>query len=114
MACFLVPMAVGIITTIIARKNKNLAEKLKLNWLNPMLWGGVIFLAVEHIAHREIVLYPPFLTAMQNPADVPVMLYEMATIGVGMTIAIFVVWIAMITLAANLSKLPENVVAVKE
>lgn len=107
-------MAVGIITTAIARTNKNLAEKLKLNWLNPMLWGGVILLAVEHIAHQEIVLYPPFLTAMQNPADVPVMLHEMATIGVGMTIAILVVWIAMVTLAANLSKLPENTVAMEK
>lgn len=56
-------------------------------------------LAVEHIAHKEVVPFPPFLTAMENPADIPVMLQEIATIGTAMTIAIFVTWIVMVVIA---------------
>jgi len=55
-------------------------------------------LAVEHMAHEEVVLYPPFLTAMANPADIPVMLQEVATIGGTMTIAIVSVWGMLVAL----------------
>ena len=73
-----------------------------------MLWGGVIMLAVEHIAHREVVPYPPFLTAMQNPADIPVMLHEIATIGGAMTVAIVLVWAAMVLVANKVAKIREK------
>lgn len=95
MACFIAPMSLGIVTTIFRKK---IPENLKIGWLNIMIWGGVIMLAVEHIAHQEVVLYPPFLTAMQNPADIPVMLQEMATIGGTMTIAILFIWIVMVAI----------------
>ncbi|MFW6122319.1 MAG: hypothetical protein ACOC80_15665 [Petrotogales bacterium] len=96
MACFLAPMSLAIVTTIFRKK---IPETMKITWLNIMLWGGVIMLAVEHIAHQEVVLYPPFLTAMQNPADIPVMLQEMATIGGTMTIAILFIWIVMVVIS---------------
>ena len=96
MACFIVPMSLAIVTTLFRKK---IPEKLKIVWLNVMLWGGVIMLAVEHIAHKEVVLYPPFLTAMQNPSDIPAMIQEMATIGVTMTIAILFVWIIMVIIS---------------
>ena len=102
MACFLAPAATAIITTSVRKK---IAPKYHLEWLNTMLWGGVIMLAVEHIAHREVVLYPPFLTAMQNPADIPVMLKEIATIGVTMTIAIVLVWTVMVLIANKAVKI---------
>ncbi len=94
MACFIAPMGLAIVTTIFRKK---IPENLKIGWLNIMLWGGVIMLAVEHIAHEEVVLYPPFLTAMQTPAEIPVMLQEMATIGGAMTIAIIFVWVILIS-----------------
>lgn len=53
-------------------------------------------LAVEHIAHKEVVPYLPFLTAMQNPSDIPVMLQEMAIVGGTMTLAIFAVWVVLL------------------
>jgi len=93
MACFIAPMSLAIVTTIFGKK---IPETLKIGWLNIMLWGGVIMLAVEHMAHEEVVLYPPFLTAMQNPAEIPVMLQEMATIGGTMTITIVFVWILLV------------------
>ena len=86
-------MSLAIVTTLFRKK---IPERLKIVWLNVMLWGGVIMLAVEHIAHQEVIFYPPFLTAMQNPSDIPIMLQEMATIGVTMTIAILFVWIILV------------------
>jgi hypothetical protein len=93
MACFIAPMSLAVVTTVFRKK---IPENLKIGWLNIMIWGGVIMLAVEHIAHGEIVLYPPFLTAMQTPAEIPVMLQEMATIGGTMTIAIISIWLVMV------------------
>ena len=93
MACFLAPMGLGIVTTIFRKK---IPEKLKIGWLNIMIWGGVIMLAVEHIAHEEIILYPPFLTAIQTPAEIPVMLKEIAVVGGTMTIAIVAIWAVMV------------------
>ncbi|EMR74227.1 hypothetical protein MBGDN05_00819 [Thermoplasmatales archaeon SCGC AB-539-N05] len=93
MACFIAPMSVGIVTTLFRKK---IPENLKIGWLNMMIWGGAIMLAVEHIAHEEIVLYPPFLTAMQTPAEIPVMLQEMAVVGGTMTIAIVLIWSIMV------------------
>jgi hypothetical protein len=93
MACFIVPMSLGIVTTIFRKK---IPENLKIGWLNIMIWGGVIMLAVEHIAHGEVVLFPPFLTAMETPSEIPVMLQEMAIVGVTMTIAIVSIWLIMV------------------
>ncbi len=99
MACFLVPAAAGVVTTVLRKKFPQDAHP---EWLNSMLWGGVAMLAVEHISHGEVVLHPPFLTAMQNPAEVGVMVKEMVTVGGVMTIAIFGVWLVMVTLAKRM------------
>jgi len=96
MACFIAPMSLVIVTTIFRKK---IPESLKIGWLNVMIWGGVVMLAVEHIAHGEVVLYPPFLTAMQTPAEIPVMLQEMAIVGGTMTIAIVFIWLVMVAIS---------------
>jgi len=93
MACFLVPMGAAIATTVF---RKQVPEKYHINWLNLLLWGGVIALALEHIAHEEIVPYFPFLSAMSNPADTATMLSEMATVGTTMLIACIAVWVVMV------------------
>ena len=93
MACFIAPMSVGIVTTIFRKK---IPETLKISWLNIMIWGGVIMLAVEHISHGEIILTPPFLTAMQTPAEISAMLQEMAIVGGTMTLAIVTIWLVMV------------------
>jgi len=94
MACFLVPMAAAIVVSGVILANKA-PEKLHLMWLNLLLWGGVVALALEHVAHEEIVPYAPFLSAMSSPADTTTMLHEMATIGTSMLIACVVVWAVM-------------------
>ena len=93
MACFLAPLSLGLITTIFRKK---IPENLKISWLNIMIFGGAIMLAVEHIAHEEIILYPPFLTAMQTPSEIPVMLEEIAVIGGAMTLVIVFIWAVMV------------------
>jgi hypothetical protein len=93
MACFTVPMTLAIIAGTIRKK---IPAAYHINWLIALLGGGVLALAVEHIAHGEIVLYPPFLTAMNSPADTAGMLYEMATVGVAMAVVCVAVWISMV------------------
>jgi hypothetical protein len=105
MACFLVPMALAIITTTIQKTAKNLAEKLKLGILNALLWGGVILLALEHVWHAEVTPWPPFLTAMANPSDIPVMLHEMATIGTAMSAVTFATWGTILTISHYMPKI---------
>ena len=100
MACFVVPLATGVVTTIFRKK---IPAALKISWLNIMLWGGVAMLVIEHIAHQEVVRYPPFLTAMQNPAAIPTMVEEMVTIGGTMTIAIVILWAVLVAISSRMS-----------
>jgi hypothetical protein len=113
MACFLVPMAEAVVTTVVqkimakqeVRVNAKPAEKSgltwsrKLGWLNKLLWGGTILLALEHVWHGEVVPWPPFLTAMENPADIAPMLHEVATIGVAMAGAVTIIWGIIVLIA---------------
>ena len=97
MACFLVPGSEGIIVLALQKiMGKARVEKLKLKWLNWMLWGGTILLAIEHIWHGEVVPWPPFLTAMTSPADTAAMLHEMATVGTSMALTITFLWGIMV------------------
>lgn len=64
----------------------------KLGILNGMLWGGSFLLALEHIFHGEVAMYPPFLTAMESAESTAEMLHEMGTVGVGMALALTAIW----------------------
>ncbi len=120
MACFLVPTAEAVVTTIVKRKadkhnSKSKEQNIfisKLNWLNNMLWGGSALLAFEHIWHGEITPYFPFLTNAVNAADRAEMFYEMATSGTAMAALVTAGWACMV-MAANAackttSKIPEK------
>jgi len=109
MACFLAPMSEAIVMTVVQKIVDKKAKKTggsgpentsnwvrRLGWLNKMLWGGSMLLAFEHLWHGEIVPWPPFLTAMNNPADVGPMLHEIATVGTAMAMTVTVVWALMI------------------
>ena len=88
MACFLVPMVLGIITTVM---RKVFPKNWHINWLNTMLWGAVAMLALEHIAHGEIVPYPPFLTA-----GLFEVIPEMLAVGGPMAIFSVTAWTGMV------------------
>ncbi|MFH1895318.1 MAG: hypothetical protein ABIJ74_01910 [archaeon] len=93
MACFAVATVFGIIISFFRKK---FPKELHINWLIAMIFGGAMALAVEHVAHGEIVPWPPFLTAMSNPADTAVMLKELVLVGIPMTLALVLGWIAMV------------------
>lgn len=78
----------------------------KLGWLTKMLWGGSFLLAIEHIWHGEVVPYFPFLTALNNPADVAPMMMEIATVGVTMTVVVTSVWGMMLLASRYFEKNP--------
>ncbi|MEM2273458.1 MAG: hypothetical protein QXX56_04490 [Candidatus Bathyarchaeia archaeon] len=98
-------MALAIITSTIQKTAQSLSERLKIWILNALLWGGVILLALEHIWHGEIVPWPPFLTAMTNPADIPIILHEMATIGTMMTITTITTWGIILAVSCFMQKI---------
>jgi hypothetical protein len=118
MACFLVPAGEAIVTTVVQKVVANREKKVggeeakktglswsrRLGWLNKMLWGGTILLALEHVWHGELVPWPPFLTAMENPADVAPMLHEMATFGVAMALTVTAVWGIMVLVTSLKAK----------
>lgn len=107
MACFIVPGAEAIVTTIATKiiekkeasvenaeikfENKELLST-KLKRLNGLLWGGSALLAYEHLWHGEIQPFFPFLTSAGNPADAAEMLHEMSTAGVAMAVLVTAVW----------------------
>lgn len=108
MACFLVPAGEAVITTVIQKivekrekRTVNISPKWsrRLSWLNIMLWGGTLMLAIDHLISGEVTFYPPFLTALNSPADTAVMLREMATVGVAMAAAVTAVWGIMVLVA---------------
>ncbi|MBR4168735.1 MAG: hypothetical protein IKR47_03270 [Lachnospiraceae bacterium] len=125
MACFLVPTAEAVVTTIAtkvieSKERKNLkaeadteslhveADKLpfskKMKWLNNMLWGGSALLAFEHVWHGEVVPFFPFLTAAGDPSSAAEMLHEMATAGVTMAVLVTAVWGCMVAASNYLEK----------
>ena len=124
MACFVAPAAVAIVTTVaqkIARKKEDATSEnhgshnlgkwtQRLRWLNTMLWGGTILLAVEHLWRGELTLQPPFLTALQNPETAGAALREIAIYGGSMTAAVLVAWGIMIGVSeirARAGRVPE-------
>jgi hypothetical protein len=94
MACFLAPTAAAIVTATIKRKA---SPTLRLDWLNAMLWGGVIMLVVDHILNGEIIFTPPFFTA--GGAKI---LSEILRVGVPMILATVSVWLVMVLVSIRL------------
>ena len=112
MACFLVPAAEAVVTTVIRKAVKNKEEKDgrelsvrfsdKLGWLNGMLWGGSGLLAFEHLWHGEISPFFPFLTAAGDPGETAEMLTEMATSGTAMAALVTAVWAAAVLVVGRI------------
>jgi hypothetical protein len=124
MACFLVPAAEAIVTTIVTKivKSTEKEEKVKvslsdgtveevkkvkfsakLKWLSNLLWGGSALLAFEHIWHGEVVPFFPFLTAVQN-GETADMLAEMSSAGVTMAVLVTAVWVCMLIVSNIIEK----------
>ena len=121
MACFLVPAAEAIVTTVASKVikqkekesvslpentiNETVRTKFsaKLGWLNNMLWGGSALLAFEHIWHGEIVPYFPFFSAVSN-GETTEMLSEMGSTGVMMAAIVTAAWAGMVAVSSLAEK----------
>lgn len=114
MACFLVPTAEAIVTTVVKKNAEKKAEIKnpfikRLNWLNNMLWGGSALLAFEHVWHGEVVPFFPFLTNAADPLSAAQMLREMTTSGVAMALTVTAVWAGMVGITNAIIKKPDSV-----
>ena len=124
MACFLVPAAEAVVTTLAAKllksreKARNVEIRLpdgsvetatripfstKLGWLNKLLWGGSALLAFEHVWHGEVVPFFPLLTAVRD-GETSEMLAEMGSAGVMMAALVTVVRFGMLDVSAMVEK----------
>ena len=93
MACF---SAVTIFGIVLFALRKRFPRQWHINWLIVMIFGGALALTVEHIAQGESVPWPPFLTAMANPADTAAMFAEIGSVGIPMAIALVLVWAVLV------------------
>ena len=79
-----------------------------------MLWGGSALLAFEHMWHGEFVPWFPFLTNMSDSASISEIFYEMATVGVIMTIFVVAFWACMVFVSSVLERKVSKLDTVKQ
>lgn len=100
MACFIVPLVQAVATTVVRRHTKNVENKnpfmQNLSKLETMLWGGSAMLIVDHVINGEVVPYYPFFTSLEAEGGVFTMISEMVTVGLPMSIAVTLIWCAMV------------------
>ena len=123
MACFIVPAAEAVITSVVTKvveskeqKALSMGEKVelsfenklplskKIKWLSNLLWGGSALLAFEHVWHGEIEPFFPFLTAAKSSAEWTAALQEMSTAGVVMAVSVTLFWTGMVAVSNVLEK----------
>lgn len=93
MACFVVPLVQAIATSALrkwGRKDGFVGRNLAS--LELMLWGGSVMLIVDHVINGELTWRFPFFTALGETGGASVMLREMLTVGVPMSVIITLVW----------------------
>ena len=99
MCCFLVPLVQAIATTAIRKTHAKSVSNPDANLfvrhlpaLEKMLWGGTLMLIVDHIINGEVTWRFPFFTALMQEGGGGVMLREMLTVGVPMSLVLTAAW----------------------
>ena len=94
MACFLVPLVQAIATSACRKAiDKNSFLGRHIASLELMLWGGSVMLIVDHIINGELTWRFPFITALGETGGWGIVLREMLTVGVPMSVILTVVWV---------------------
>ena len=110
MSCFVVPLAQAVVTSAIRKSNEknnrsnHSAFARHLPALEKMLWGGSVMLVVDHIINGELTWRFPFFTALENAGGGAVMLREMLTVGLPMSVVLTLVWIGYALVKEHRSK----------
>jgi len=98
MSCFVVPLVQAIATSAYRKARSGQIENAtsplmhQLPALEKMLWGGSVMLIVDHIINGELTWKFPFFTALDQVGGGAVMLKEMLTVGVPMSLVLTAVW----------------------
>lgn len=104
MACFIVPLAQAVATTLYRRRlakaetnnskmvNRPIVNAESLQRLELMLWGGSAMLIVDHIISGELMPVFPFFSALLVEGGALTMLREMLTVGVPMSLLVTGIW----------------------
>jgi hypothetical protein len=93
MACFVVPLVQAVATSALRKWGKKdgfIGRHLAS--LELMLWGGTVMLIVDHVINGELTWKFPFFTALTETGGGAVMLREMLTVGLPMSLIITLVW----------------------
>ena len=100
MACFIVPLVQAVVTTVYRKRHAAEiaapdapALRHRLPDLEKMLWGGTLMLIVDHVINGELTWRFPFFTALARDGGGSVMLREMLTVGVPMSLVLTAVWL---------------------
>ena len=99
MSCFIVPLTQAIATTAYRKYNAKKIEApeasplmRQIPALEKMLWGGSVMLIVDHIINGEVTWRYPFFTALTETGGSGVMLREMLTVGLPMSVVLTLLW----------------------
>ena len=103
MACFIVPLTQAIATTVVRKRlfkqsnNNTITQSSNpllhhLPTLEKMLWGGSLMLVVDHVINGELSLQFPYFTALESAGGFQIMLREMLTVGVPMSLVLTATW----------------------
>ena len=99
MSCFIVPLTQAMVTSAIRKSNEKHNRSNKTTFtrhlpaLEKMLWGGSVMLIVDHIINGEVTWRYPFFTALEQAGGGAVMLRELLTVGLPMSLVITSVWV---------------------
>ncbi len=103
MACVIVPLVQAAATTVYRKRHAAemaapdaSALKYRIPDLEKMLWGGTLMLIVDHVINGELTWRFPFFTALDQVGGGSVMLHEMLTGGVPMSLVLTAAWLVWV------------------
>ena len=112
MSCFIVPLTQAIATSAYRKHNEKKIEASNASplmhhipALEKMLWGGSLMLVVDHVINGELSWQFPFFTALESAGGFQIMLREMLTVGLPMSLVLTAVW-AIYALLKERKKVP--------
>ncbi len=99
MSCFIAPLVAAAATTVYRKTHGRAIQAPdaspllhRLPDLEKMFWGGSLMLIVDHIINGELTWRFPFFTALEQSGGFSVMLREILTVGVPMTLVLLLAW----------------------
>ncbi len=90
MACFITPLVVAILLSMVGRAAPSWGRRL--GPLSLLMWGGAVGLMADHVVNGELAPRPPFLTGWNPAAGLYPLLEEVLFTGGLITASISTLW----------------------